>query len=183
MLANFTPEQTLLLSAAIAFAIAVVATVTDVRTGKVYNWLTAPATIAGVLLSVALLGVEGLKLSLIGIALGMAVWFVQPLLGKPFGGGDVKLMIAVGALTGYVFLGKVILLSCIWAGLLAIGLALRRRKLLACIKETKNLLCARFIARTPMALQTAAQGAKVPFAGATALAVLTAVLLSGAVHV
>jgi prepilin peptidase CpaA len=164
---------------AVALAVAVVAAVTDIRKGKVYNWLTAPAVVVGVGLTFLLSGPPGLKYSLFGIAVGLAVWFLQPLIGKPLGGGDVKLLIAVGALTGHLLLLRILLLSCVWAGLIAVVVAIARGKLWPCLKETLCHLFSSLAARTAGPLQSRAEGAKVPFAAATALGIVTTLVMLG----
>jgi len=168
-----------LVSLGVALAVAVVAAITDIRKGKVYNWLTAPAVVLGLGLTFALSGLAGLGLSLFGIAVGLAVWFLQPLIGKPLGGGDVKLLIAVGALTGHVLLLRILLLSCVWAGVIAIVLAIARGKLWPCLKETIYHLFSSLAARTASPLQSRVEGAKVPFAAATALGIVTTLVMLG----
>lgn len=81
-------------------AVVVVAAWTDVRDGKVYNWLTYPAALAGLCLNAALRP-PGLGLS--QAALGLLVGFVPLFLAYAaggLGGGDVKLTAAVGAFLG-----------------------------------------------------------------------------------
>ena len=162
-----------------ALAVAVVATVTDLRKGKVYNWLTAPAVVLGLGLTLVLSGPAGLKLSLFGIAIGLAVWVLQPIIGKPLGGGDVKLLIAVGSLTGHVLLLRILLLSCVWAGAIAIVLAIVRGKLWPCVKETVCHLISSLAARTVSPLQSRVEGTRVPFAAATVLGILSTLVMVG----
>jgi prepilin peptidase CpaA len=173
-------ETMVMVPLGVALAVAVVAAITDIRKGKVYNWLTAPAVVLGLGLALVLSGPTGLKWSLFGIAIGLAVWFVQPLIGKPLGGGDVKLLIAVGALTGHVLLLRILLLSCLWAGLIAIVLAVARGKLWPCLKETICHLFSAFVARAAGPLQSRIEGARVPFAAATALGIVTTLVMLGA---
>ncbi len=84
----------------------VVAAVTDVISGKVYNWLTYPAMVAGIIWSVILnwtgggaqAALPGLGESLIAMIAGI-VGFAIIFAAGGMGGGDVKLMGAVGAIT------------------------------------------------------------------------------------
>ena len=81
-------------------AVVVLAATTDVRDGKVYNWLTYPAALAGLLLNTV---VRPPGLGLGQAALGLAVGFVPLFLAYAaggLGGGDVKLTGAVGAFLG-----------------------------------------------------------------------------------
>lgn len=80
-----------------------IAAITDVAQGKVYNKLTYPAIVAGLVSNqFAIPGSVGLYGSLAGLAAG---WLLYIVLHKycGIGMGDVKLMAAVGAFKGLVF--------------------------------------------------------------------------------
>lgn len=84
----------------IALAILVVAAaVYDARQRRIPNWLTLPGLLAGLLLSTILDGLDGLRGAALGTALALAVYVPLYAL-RALGGGDVKLMAAVGALAG-----------------------------------------------------------------------------------
>jgi prepilin peptidase CpaA len=91
---------------ALLTATAAVAAVTDVRFGKVYNALTYPAMAAGLLywtlISVIAAPATGAPpwLAAVGGLLAGLVPFALLRLAGGIGGGDVKLMGAVGALSG-----------------------------------------------------------------------------------
>jgi prepilin peptidase CpaA len=127
------------LSWAVLAAVLVAAAVFDLRRGTVYNWLTYPAIVAGLVLG-AVQGaadgdmVDGLVNHVLGLGFAFGVLLVAYLLGG-MGGGDVKLMGAVGAFVGwpaaihavfYSFLvgAAVGLMVVVWRGQL--GAALRR---------------------------------------------------------
>jgi prepilin peptidase CpaA len=93
------------LSWAVLAAVLVAAAVFDLRRGMVYNWLTYPAIVAGLVLGAvegAAAGdtLDGLTNHVLGLGFGFGVLFVAYLLGG-MGGGDVKLMGAVGAFVGW----------------------------------------------------------------------------------
>jgi len=83
------------------------ASYTDVRTGKIPNWITLPCVAAGLVghTVVGLAGGEGLsglRLAGGGLAIGFIPLYLAWRAGG-IGGGDAKMMAAVGALTGWRF--------------------------------------------------------------------------------
>jgi prepilin peptidase CpaA len=97
-----------LLPASIVLLASLVAAVMDVWKFKVYNALTLPLLVGGLIYHAAVDGIPGLQGSLMGILFGFATLIVVYAMGG-MGAGDVKLMAAVGAwlcmpLTFYVFL-------------------------------------------------------------------------------
>ncbi len=76
-----------------------VAAVTDWRQRKIYNWLTYPAFLIGLILHTAAFGFSGLAA---GLLTGFGVVFIG-LIILPFGwlgGGDIKLLAVIGATLG-----------------------------------------------------------------------------------
>ena len=92
-------------------ALCVVAVYTDVTTGKIKNWLTFPMIVAGVLFSPwwAPSAADGLLGLLAAFVPGVLFWRVIPAL-KP---GDVKMLLAAGALLGPQAAIRAVLLSAI----------------------------------------------------------------------
>ncbi|MBN2584237.1 MAG: prepilin peptidase [Planctomycetes bacterium] len=88
-----------LLADAILATVVVIAAVTDVRSGRVYNWLVYPAVVLGLLVALVTGGLPGLKDHALAAAIGFGVMFLCYAIGG-MGGGDVKLMAAIGALGG-----------------------------------------------------------------------------------
>ena len=84
---------------AVALSIAAVACVFDVRTRRIPNWLTFGAAAAALVFHAVTGGVSGAGQSVAGWALGVALLIAPYALGG-MGGGDVKLVGALGAWLG-----------------------------------------------------------------------------------
>ena len=90
----------------------VTAAVSDYRTRRLPNWLTVTAFFAALIVHTAIGGLTGLGLSLSGFATGFSILLVLWLLGGG-GGGDVKLMGALGAWLGPLLTLRVFLVSAV----------------------------------------------------------------------
>jgi prepilin peptidase CpaA len=121
------------------FAVLIVAATTDVLYRKVYNWLTYPAIIFGLTLAYAAGGVGnvhgGLESSALGFLLGAGVFGVAYLTGG-VGGGDWKLVGAVGAIKGLEFSVPAIFYSSLFGAFLAIVFLAYHGKLGVGLKRT-----------------------------------------------
>ena len=80
-------------------SIALIGSLTDLRTGLIPNWLTFPALVVAPLLQGVFGGMRGLLGALLGIVVCGLVPLVFHRLGA-MGGGDVKLFAVLGALGG-----------------------------------------------------------------------------------
>lgn len=80
-------------------AVGLVAAITDYRTGKIYNWLTLPALGFGLAVAFVAAGIQAGLAALAGAAVAAAL-FVPLFLFGVFGGGDVKLLMAMGTVLG-----------------------------------------------------------------------------------
>ncbi|MBI3979524.1 MAG: prepilin peptidase [Chloroflexi bacterium] len=114
------------------------ATVTDLRFRRIPNWLTFGAALLGLLANTAALGIGGARLSLVGWGLGVALLIV-PFTLRGLGGGDVKLLAAVGALKGPAFVFSSFLYGALVGGLIALGLLIWHRRLGATIRGLVTL--------------------------------------------
>lgn len=114
------------------------AVVVDVRERRIPNAVTVPGLLVGVILAVfGEGGFPGEALGGVLVAFAVSVPFV--LLGA-LGGGDAKLLTAVGAFVGLGGLLSVLLYGALAGGILAIGNAVRRRAILGVLMNTKSLL-------------------------------------------
>lgn len=113
----------------------VVAAISDLRFRKIPNKMTGPMCIAGIVYHVGFFGWDGLQVSLLGFAAGFGVLFVLWMIATA-GGGDVKLMAALGTWLGWLMVLKVLFCSLIFVttgtiAIVAFGLlskGLRRTK-------------------------------------------------------
>jgi prepilin peptidase CpaA len=150
----------------IALVVAVVGGFTDVRSGKVYNILTYPAAGLGLVLQTASSGTDGLVFGVGGLLVGLGILLIPYLLGF-VGGGDVKLLAAVGTFIGPRDTASVMLFGAAFGGLLAIVLLLKRRELVS------TALQLAFAPRQTLGAATLAKG-DFPFATTVPLGLIAA---------
>jgi Flp pilus assembly protein protease CpaA len=106
----------------------VAASAIDLRTRRVPNPLTAMMALAGLALAVAGAGEVSLAEAVIGGLVGLAMMLPGHLLGAT-GAGDVKLMAAVGTLLGPTRTVTAFVVMAVAGGVIAVLVALRRRRL------------------------------------------------------
>lgn len=118
-----------------------IATIVDIRTRRIPNVLTF--SMAGIGLSLAAAGFSGVSLraSVLGLVIGVALMMPGYLFGGT-GAGDVKLMAAVGAIVGPAVVLSAFLFTAIAGGVLAVAVAIRRRRLAATLGRTGRLVAA-----------------------------------------
>ncbi len=71
----------------------------DIRSRRIPNWLVLAGLVAGILWNVYAGGLPGLKHASAGLGIGFVLYFPLYLL-RARGAGDVKLLAAIGAITG-----------------------------------------------------------------------------------
>ncbi len=100
-------------------ALLAIATVVDIHSQRIPNWLALPFLVGGIAARTASDGVKGLEQSLGGIALAAGVAGVLCWL-RGMGMGDLKLCAAVGAWIGPAQLGTALVATGIAGGALAL---------------------------------------------------------------
>jgi prepilin peptidase CpaA len=162
-----------LLGAAVIVVTAAIATVVDLRTGRIPNALTAAAALAG--LTLAGLGLTGvtLGLAITGGLLGLGLMLPGRLFGGT-GGGDVKLMAAFGTLLGPKQIVIAFLCGAIVGGVLALAHAWHRGRVALTIARTAQLVTGPGAARS--AIDAAAPNTRFAYGPALAAGAVFATL-------
>jgi prepilin peptidase CpaA len=93
--------------------------ITDLLKGKIYNIITLPFLLLGILYSAHLAGLQGVGQSLLGILAGFLLygWMYAV---RALGAGDVKLLMALGAWGGLRFAEETALLGILVGGVLGV---------------------------------------------------------------
>lgn len=120
----------------------------DIRSRSIPNWLTLGGIAAGVALNTYSTGLAGLKFAAIGF--GVAALIFLPLFMIRFlGGGDVKLMAAVGTLAGAANLFGIFIFDAIFGGVVALVLIIARGRLKKTLRNTGQMLASLFKGKAP----------------------------------
>jgi prepilin peptidase CpaA len=149
-----------------ALVVAAGAALTDVKSARIPNALTVLGAITGLIAHGVLPGGAGALSSLAGTGAGLAVFFPIFALGG-LGGGDVKLMAAIGAWMGWPAILSVALYTALAGGVLAVGVALARGYLGEALDNLRGLVRFWMIAgvRTEPSLTLAhGRGPRLPYA-------------------
>ena len=87
----------------IVVLISAICAYTDYRYRKVYDRLTWPVMLLGLILAFVAGSFGGVKSSALGIGVAFGMYVIPCEIGA-IGGGDAKFMMAIGSLQGYLFL-------------------------------------------------------------------------------
>ncbi len=154
--------------------IVIAAAVTDLKWRKVPNWLTIPALGVGLVMGVISGGTTGLLMSLAGIALALGFWIVTCLVGGTLGGGDIKLLAALGAIQGPRLLAYVFIISVGVGGVIAVATALYHRTLRASVQRLFRGLATMFISSMPTQIVNETGTIRFPYTPAIAVGTVAA---------
>jgi prepilin peptidase CpaA len=125
------------------FGLVISSAYTDMTRHRVYNWITIPAILIGFGLNFAVAtygrGSADFSQSLLGFAIGFGVFFTAYIFGG-VGGGDVKLMAAIGALMGFPFIVSTIFWSALVGSGMALGYLIWKGRLLKGLKSSLRLM-------------------------------------------
>ena len=143
----------------------------EIKERRIPNWLTLGAIALGVGAAAIEGGTEGLKDSALGLAIAGGLFLPFCLLGV-VGGGDMKLMAAVGAITGWPMVLRVLTDTCIAGGLIAVAIMAWNGVLLTTLANVF-----RFMVGMPRRGRGLRNPPMVPYALAITLGTLVAVFI------
>ena len=152
---------------------AVIAGWTDWHTRRIPNRLTVPALFLGIAVNTLALGWTGAKTSLLGAGLGLGLLLPFVLL-RSLGGGDWKLIGALGAFLGPPRLISVLLITVLTAGLMALVVIVWKRRIDRTLRNLAHMLASLFTLHLPgpeLSLDNP-DSLKIPFGVAVAVAVV-----------
>ncbi len=156
-----------------AVLVALVAGVLDWRYRRIPNWLTVSGFAAGVTVNTILYRWPGLKIALLGTALGLGL-LLPFVMVRSLGAGDWKLAGALGACLGWRQLLSVLVGTILVAGVMALAVVIWKGRLKQTLLNMAHLLAALFSLRKPgseLSLDDP-QSTKIPFGVAMAVTVL-----------
>jgi len=156
-----------------AAAFALLAGITDLRWRRIPNWLTYPTLPTAIVLHAAVAGWNGTKLSLLGAGLGLGILLPFVII-RSLGGGDWKLAGCLGAFFGPERFLKVLLVTLIINGFMALIFVVWQRRMRQTLGNLARMGSAFLRLRLPgddLSIDNP-RAAKVPFGVAAAIAVL-----------
>lgn len=104
--------------------------ITDLKEQKIYNKVVFPAILAGFAINIYNSGWNGFLFSGKGLLVGAGLLFIPFLLGG-MSAGDVKLLGAIGAIKGMVFVFYAFIGTALAGGIVALMIMITRKKFLA----------------------------------------------------
>lgn len=106
--------------------------ITDIITQKIFNLVLLPAFLFGIIYNAIIAGWAGLELSLLGTLAGLGVLIIPFIFGF-MGAGDVKLLAAIGAIKGYIFVLYTTIGMSLAGGVIAMLILIYQRRFLSTI--------------------------------------------------
>ena len=120
---------------------------TDSTRHKIYNKVTFPAMLLGLVLNGAFGGFDGLLWSLLGLVFGLGIQWVPMMLGVAKA-GDVKLLGGVGALKGWAFCTFGFLYGAVAFALISLPWLLRQNELQGVGQNIRNYFALALMTRS-----------------------------------
>lgn len=114
--------------------ILIISILTDIRNRKILNIVTLPAILLAFIYHFSTSGLEGFLFSGQGFLVGLGLLIIPFIMGG-IGAGDVKLLAAVGAWKGTIFILYTGIYAGIIGGLIAIFILIKRKELIFTLKR------------------------------------------------
>lgn len=111
----------------------------DLTQKKIPNIITFPVILWGLLTYSIFEGFEGFKFSTIGFLVGLGIFLIPFILGG-MGGGDVKMMAAIGSLKGWRFVLTTAIYSALVGGIIVIIYLIYKGKLWITFKSLLGII-------------------------------------------
>ncbi len=148
---------------------------TDVRWGKIFNKVTFPLILTGFFLNTLFRGVAGSLTSVegFGAAIGLAL-LLTLVAGPGLGGGDIKLIAAIGTLCGPEFVLWTCLFTALAGSIIFLIPLIRRRILIYTVRNFAGNVCRKYLLHLPVDVAEGSRSGKQPFS----VAILAGVILA-----
>ncbi|MEO0074813.1 MAG: A24 family peptidase [candidate division WOR-3 bacterium] len=150
--------------------------ITDLTKQKIYNWVTLPGIGLGFLINGIFSGMVGLKSAGLGFSIGFSFLFIIFLVGG-MGGGDVKLMGAIGALKGYPFVISALVYSILVGGFIAFAVLIWKKKFLRTMRNIFLFLISKVFPFIHSSEMKKEEMEKVPFGIAIVIGTIWALIM------
>ena len=168
-------------SSVVLFAMLLISSYTDWKYRRIYNKVTLPCLALGLGLAAITNFPAGLQSAALACLLGFALFLLLFMFGM-MGGGDVKLVAAIGALTGYPFIWDALFFGILAGGLYAIPAAALHGRLGKILKNVFWCLWGLLIWRKMAQLDTA-DAIKIPYGLCLSAGTVMAFLLHHFFHI
>lgn len=158
-----------MLLTSLALIVSGLACIWDVREGVIPNWLSYLGLFIAILFSILDLN-RTFSITLIGFLIGFSIPFLLFLMGR-LGGGDVKLLAALGAALGFPVIVDLLLWTCVFGFLVGIAIVVLAGKLKELVMDCLELVFVTFLTRSGRS-SAPVKGLSLPLAVAIFMAVV-----------
>lgn len=172
----FTASPMAIATDVLAFLLLGLCAYWDIRYRKIPNWATLPGIVLGLGMNTMQHGWGGMKTSGLGLLVGFGALLVLFVLSW-MGGGDVKLMAAVGALKGYPFVLSALFYSLIVGVVIGVIMLIWKRKTLSTFKNLFFVVGSRVTRLVPKRDINREETQKIPFGLAIILGTIWAMIM------